>query len=91
MSYKITFSARFKSSFKKLTTDKKEEALTIIERLANNETLEQKYNDHALKGEYLGFRECHLKPDLLLIYQKRNDILTLYCFNIGSHSNLFKK
>lgn len=89
MSYKITFSARFKSSFKKLTTDKKEEALTIIERLANNEILEPEFEDHALNGQYLGFRECHIRPNLLLIYQKQNGTLTLYCFDIGTHNALF--
>lgn len=40
----------------------------IIERLSNDETLEAKYKDHALKGNLKTFRECHIKPDLLLIY-----------------------
>ncbi|WP_304418120.1 type II toxin-antitoxin system YafQ family toxin, partial [uncultured Helicobacter sp.] len=45
--------------------------------------------DHALKGEYIGFRECHIKPDLLLIYQKDKHILILTCIDVGSHSKLF--
>lgn len=68
---------------KKLTKD-------IIWQLANNEELASKYKDHALIGSYKGFRECHVKPDLLLIYKKQNEILLLTCVEIGSHSELFQ-
>ena len=46
-----------------------------VELLASGAELLPKYKDHALKGQYLGFRECHVKPDLLLVYRKNNDIL----------------
>lgn len=52
---------------------------------------ESKYKDHKLTGNYKDFRECHIKPDLLLIYQKQDEILTLTCINLGSHHKLFKK
>ncbi|MHA48279.1 type II toxin-antitoxin system YafQ family toxin, partial [Campylobacter jejuni] len=65
--YSVTFSKRFKKDFKK-----------IVNKLANDEVLEEKYKDHTLKGNYIGFRECHIKPDLLLVYRKNNDILELY-------------
>ena len=68
---------------KKLTKD-------IIWQLANNEELASKYKDHALIGSYKGFRECHVKPDLLLIYKKQNEILLLTCVEVGSHSELFQ-
>lgn len=61
-----------------------------LKKLADNEILEQKYKDHELKGEFAGFRECYLKPDLLLIYKKLESELILYCVDIGSHSELFK-
>ncbi|MBX2580104.1 type II toxin-antitoxin system YafQ family toxin, partial [Campylobacter coli] len=61
----------------------------IINRIANNETLEAKHRDHALKGNYIGFRECHIQQDLLLVYQKQDDKLILYLLRIGSHSELF--
>nr|WP_278777480.1 type II toxin-antitoxin system YafQ family toxin [Helicobacter pullorum] len=61
-----------------------------MEKLANDEALEPKHKDHALKGEYTGYRECHIEPDLLLIYKKQDDILVLVCFRLGSHSELFK-
>ncbi|MBX0592768.1 type II toxin-antitoxin system YafQ family toxin, partial [Campylobacter jejuni] len=60
-----------------------------INRIANNETLEAKHRDHALKGNYIGFRECHIQQDLLLVYQKQDDKLILYLLRIGSHSELF--
>ena len=44
---------------------------------------------HALKGEYSGFRECHIKPDWLLIYLIEDDVLTLTLVDTGSHSDLF--
>lgn len=91
MKYKIEVSNRFKKHFKKLNTQEQDIFEKVATKLANDENLEQKYNDHALKGEYLGFRECHLKPDLLLIYQKQEQEkkLILYCLDIGSHSELF--
>lgn len=88
---KIEFSKRYLKSLKKLDKNEQAEVNALIKRLANDENLELKYKDHQLLGKFKNFRECHIKSDLLLIYQKRNDILTLYCFNIGSHSNLFKK
>ena len=86
---RIDFSNVFKKSYKKLNKKDKELFAAISLKLANNEILEPKYKDHALKGKFIGFRECHLKPDLLLIYQKQEDKLVLYCLNIGSHSELF--
>ena len=51
--------------------------------------LEAIYRDHALIGNYYGARECHIKPDLLLIYEKEDSLITLR--RLGSHSELFKK
>lgn len=62
---------------------------TIINRLANDELLEQKYHDHPLKGKFTGLRECHVKPDVLLIYQKNKNRLILTALDVGSHSELF--
>ncbi|PAF43617.1 type II toxin-antitoxin system YafQ family toxin [Helicobacter sp. 11S02596-1] len=89
MKYEIFRSKDFKKSFKKLSETHKSQVLSILERLANDEILEPKYKDHKLKGEYEGFRECHIKPDLLLIYEKCEDILILTAINVGSHSELF--
>lgn len=91
MIYKVKYSKEFKKSIKKLKNDSTRIELikSIIARLANNETLEAKYKDHKLKGEYDGFRECHIEPDLLLIYKKEEKDLLLLCLALGTHSKLF--
>lgn len=86
----IEYSKSFKKAFKKLNDNEKKLTKDIIWQLANNEELASKYKDHALIGNYKGFRECHVKPDLLLIYKKQNEILLLTCVEIGSHSELFQ-
>ncbi|CAG9469722.1 type II toxin-antitoxin system mRNA interferase toxin, RelE/StbE family [Campylobacter upsaliensis] len=48
-----------------------------------------KYKDHTLKSNLKTFRECHIKPDLLLIYQKLEKELILHCINVGKHSEIF--
>ncbi|MDR2789362.1 MAG: type II toxin-antitoxin system YafQ family toxin [Campylobacteraceae bacterium] len=78
-----------KDNTKKLSETRKELIDSIVKKLADNEPLEAKYKDHPLKGIYKDFRECHVKPDLLLVYQKQDDILALTCVSVGSHSELF--
>ncbi len=61
----------------------------VIEKLANGEVLEAKYRDHWLTGDYGGFRECHIQPDWLLVYQLDNGKLILFLARTGTHSDLF--
>lgn len=61
----------------------------VIIKLANQEKLEEKYHDHALSGKYSDFRECHIKPDWLLIYTIDDEELELFLFRTGTHSDLF--
>ena len=60
----------------------------VIRRLAADETLEAKYRDHLLVGQYKGTRECHIEPDWLLIYELSESELILV--RTGSHSELFR-
>lgn len=62
----------------------------VIVKLAAGESLDAKYNDHALKGKYKGCRECHITPDWLLIYEKIDDTLYLYLTRTGTHADLFE-
>ena len=55
-------------------------------RLLNDEELPEKYRDHQLTGELKEFRDCHIKPDLVLIYRKYDDVLQLV--RLGTHSEL---
>ncbi len=88
--YNIFRVSSFKKDYKKLTTQEKEALKTVITTLANGNTLEEQHKDHKLIGNYLGCRECHVKPDLLLIYKIDNDILELALVRTGNHSKLFK-
>lgn len=66
-----------------------EEIRHVINLLAKNEKLEARYRDHKLQGEYSGYRECHIKSDLLLVYQIREEQLVLVLIDVGTHSYLF--
>ncbi len=57
--------------------------------LQQQEVLPGKYKDHQLTGNYVGFRECHITPDWLLIYQVKEAQLILALARTGSHSELF--
>lgn len=59
----------------------------IIEALAKDQSLPEKHRDHALTGNWKDHRDCHIKPDLILIYQKPDDAL-LQLVRMGSHSEL---
>lgn len=76
----------FKRDFKK-HGDLDTALIEVLYLLLNDEPLPQKYKDHDLVCNYKDFRECHVKPDLLLIYKKTDDYLQLA--RLGSHSELF--
>ena len=61
----------------------------VLVALVTDVPLNAKYRDHSLSGDWMGYRECHVKPDLLLIYRKSGtDELRLA--RLGSHSELFR-
>lgn len=62
-----------------------------ISILAAGDTLPERYHDHALTGNLIGFRECHILPDLLLVYLIEEDVLVLTLTRTGTHSDLFGK
>jgi mRNA interferase YafQ len=62
----------------------------VIDTLLAGKALDPKYKDHALAGEYVGFRECHILPDWLLIYSIHQETLILTASRTGTHSDLFE-
>ena len=80
----------FKVDFKKLNNDDKEKLKHVLMILINNESLEERHKNHPLIGNYNGSMECHIKPDLLLIYKFNTVLNELQLIRIGSHSQLFK-
>jgi mRNA interferase YafQ len=83
------FDNRFKKDIKRLQKRGKDmkKLKTVIEKLVENEKLEPKYKDHALTGNWSGFRDCHIEPDWLLIYKISEN--HLFLARSGSHSDLF--
>lgn len=63
----------------------------IVRALSRGETLPEKNKDHALSGDWVGHRECHILPDWLLIYRIEDDLLILTLARTGTHSDLFGK
>lgn len=90
MVYTVFRTTTFKKSFKKLQEKEKEQVFEIIEKLINGETLEKKYRNHLLTGNFQGCIECHIKPDLLLIYKIIENEIELVLVEVGTHSQLFK-
>lgn len=82
-------SKKFKRDIKKIEHQKTVmlELKEIIDRLLKQIPLNEKNCDHPLSGNWIGHRECHIKPDLLLIY--KSDEERLYLERVGSHSELF--
>jgi addiction module toxin, relE/stbE family len=60
-----------------------------VDQLAAQQPLPEKNRDHDLTGDYIGFRECHIRPDWLLIYRVDGEQLMLFLFRTGTHSDLF--
>jgi mRNA interferase YafQ len=86
---RLRVATRFKRDLKKFKYDKvtQDKLENIIKLLINNKKLPEKNRDHDLARNYLNHRECHITPDILLIYKKDNEQLSLE--RIGSHSELF--
>ena len=61
----------------------------VIAMLANGERLPEKYRDHALGGNRKGQRDCHIRPDWLLVYERNDGVLTLLLCGTGTHADLF--
>jgi mRNA interferase YafQ len=88
----ISYTHQFKRDYKREKAsqhgNKLEKLLTaVVEMLVVDQSLPRNNADHALTGEWRDHRDCHLKPDLVLIYRKPDD-LSLEFVRLGSHSEL---
>ncbi len=91
--YQVKFTIAYKKAYKLMKKRGLDISLLdeVVDLLRQGRQLEERYRDHGLTGDLAGFRECHIKPDWLLIYLIENDILTLTLIDTGSHSDLFRK
>ena len=95
MKRKIVISSQYKKDIKlaRRRNLPEEELNKIVLNLANDVPLPAKNKDHELQGDYVECRECHIRPDWLLIYSKKSDgeLHILNLIRTGTHSDLFKK
>lgn len=85
----VRYSSKFKKDFK--TCSKRQYKMDLLQQIIDilriPDTLPSKNSDHNLSGNYIGYRECHITPDWLLIYRQDNNELLLY--RTGTHADLF--
>lgn len=88
----LTTTSQFRKDYKLAKKRGYDTALleNVLQQLLDCRPLEEKHRDHALTGNYLGFRECHIQPDWLLIYAIDNGTLILTASRTGTHSDLFR-
>lgn len=84
-------STRFRKDVKRAEKRGKDMAKlrTVLTLLANETPLPTEYRDHALRGDWIGFRDLHIEPDWLLLYRINGDEVQLA--RTGTHSDLFRE
>lgn len=88
----VKYTKQFKKDYKREKSGRHAKTLDaeltdIVTRLSNDQPLDPRHFDHALAGHWKDYRDCHLRPDLVLIYRK-SDTDTLDLVRLGSHSEL---
>ena len=88
---KISFTNQFLKDLELLKRRNlpKSELDEVVELLSEERSLLPKHKDHALKGNFTGYRECHIRPNWLLVYKINKQILALVLIRTGTHSDLF--
>ncbi len=91
--YKIVYTNRMKKDAKLMQKRGKDmnKLINVLALLAEGNPLPAKYKDHQLSGNLSDFRECHIEPDWLLMYQIYDDILIISATATGSHADLLGK
>ena len=89
--YNLRFTNKIQRNIKLMKKRGKdlEKLKTVLNLLQRGIALPAKYKDHALTGNYIGCRECHIEPDWLLVYEIINEELIILLLTTGSHSDFF--
>ena len=93
MSREVKHSSQFKKDYKRIRRDRLlvDDLLNVIDKLSADIPLEPERRDHELIGDWTGCRDCHVRPDYVLIYRKYEDVVSiLKLMRFGSHSELFR-
>ena len=86
----LVMTTQFRKDLKRINKRGKDLSLLkdVLQTLREEQALEEKYHDHALTGNYIGFRECHIQPDWLLVYAINKEELILNASRTENHSEL---
>ncbi|MBQ8942671.1 MAG: type II toxin-antitoxin system YafQ family toxin [Firmicutes bacterium] len=89
--YSIVYTGKMKKDVRRMKKRGKDmsKLITVLDMLADKQPLPEQYKDHQLSGKLSDFRECHIEPDWLLMYQYYDDILILSATATGTHADLF--
>ena len=89
--YSIVYTGKMKKDVRRMKKRGKDmsKLITVLIMLADKQPLPEQYKDHQLSGKLSDFRECHIEPDWLLMYQYYDDILILSATATGTHADLF--
>ena len=87
----LTTTGQFRKDYKRIKKRGYDMILLeqVIDTLLREEKLDERFRDHMLMGNYLGFRECHIQPDWLLVYAVDHEQLILTASRTGTHADLF--
>ncbi len=91
--YDVVLSRKYKSSLKRVCRHKdfdQSRLEQVVDLLSKGQPLPPQFRDHQLIGSMKNYRECHIKSDILLVYQIFQNELVLLLVDIGSHSDLFE-
>ncbi len=91
--FEIKYGNKFKKSYKRIQSSGRfrlDIFETIYQLLRDGKEIGNQYHDHALKGDFIGFRECHISGDCLLLYEINMTEKYVRLMNIGNHANLFE-
>ncbi|MDR2672219.1 MAG: type II toxin-antitoxin system YafQ family toxin [Coriobacteriales bacterium] len=88
--YQVRRTKAFKKDLRRIIRQGKDlsEMENVVDDIAAGKVLDAKYQDHALTGNWNGFRDCHIAPDWMLIYKLEKQVLTLTLTRTGSHAEL---
>ena len=91
MALKLVPTSQFKRDYKRMKKRglNMAELQIVLDKLCTDKPLGERHRDHALVGRYAGFRECHIRPDWLLVYAINKDRIILVASRTGTHSDLF--
>ena len=91
MALKLVPTSQFKRDYKRMKKrgQNMNELQVVLDKLCAEKPLDERHRDHALIGRYVGFRECHIRPDWLLVYAIDKDKFILVASRTGTHSDLF--